>query len=67
MTFSPKAVAQPVEQTALSAATLCHTYRLATAAASVYATAREHGAALLTGDTHLNGWPGVTLSANVMR
>ena len=45
--------------TALSAAELCRTHKLATADAIVYATAQEHGADLLTCDAHFGGLTGV--------
>ncbi|HEY8064919.1 MAG TPA: type II toxin-antitoxin system VapC family toxin [Methylosinus sp.] len=44
---------------ALAAADLCIQRRLATADAIVYATARAHGADLLTCDRHFDGLPGV--------
>jgi predicted nucleic acid-binding protein len=44
---------------ALSAADLCARHKLATADAIVYATARIHGADLLTCDRHFEGLPGV--------
>ena len=47
--------------TALAAAELCRTHRLATADAIVYATALKHGASLLTCDTHFKGLPSVML------
>lgn len=46
---------------ALLAAEMHRQHRLATADAIVYATAREHGADLLTCDTHFEGLPGVVL------
>jgi predicted nucleic acid-binding protein len=45
---------------ALSAASLCSRYRLATADAIVYATALRYDADLLTCDAHFDGLPGVT-------
>lgn len=42
---------------ALLAAELHREYKLATADAIVYATARQHGANLLTCDAHFNGLP----------
>lgn len=48
---------------ALLAADLHREYRLATADAVVYATARHQGAELLTCDTHFGGLPGVALFA----
>jgi predicted nucleic acid-binding protein len=47
--------------TALSATELCTRHRLATADAIVYATARAHGADLLTCDRHFENLPGVRL------
>ena len=46
---------------ALLAADLHREYRLATADAVVYATARQQGAELLTCDAHFKGLPGVAL------
>jgi predicted nucleic acid-binding protein len=46
---------------ALAAAQACHAHRLATADAIVFATARAHGAMLLTSDSHFDGLPGVML------
>jgi predicted nucleic acid-binding protein len=45
--------------TALAAAELCARYKLATADAIIYATARGHGADLLTCDRHFENLPGV--------
>ncbi|MGI8839574.1 MAG: PIN domain-containing protein [Caulobacteraceae bacterium] len=45
-------------RTALSAAELCRTLKLATANAVVYATALAHGADLLTCDAHFDGLTG---------
>ena len=47
--------------TALSAAALCARHGLATADAIIYATARAHGADLLTCDRHFDGLDGVRL------
>jgi predicted nucleic acid-binding protein len=44
---------------ALAAAELCTRHKLATADAIVYATARAHGADLLTCDRHFEALPGV--------
>ncbi len=44
---------------ALAAADLCVRNKLTTADAIVYATARAHGAELLTCDRHFEGLPGV--------
>ena len=52
-------VAELDAATALSAAELCATHRLATADAIVYATALAHGADLLTCDRHFETLPGV--------
>ncbi|MDR1229302.1 MAG: type II toxin-antitoxin system VapC family toxin [Azoarcus sp.] len=46
---------------ALLAADMCREHRLATADAIVYATARCHGAELLTCDAHFEGLPDVAL------
>jgi uncharacterized protein len=46
--------------TALLAAELCTRHKLATADAIVYATARVHGADLLTCDRHFENLPGVS-------
>jgi len=46
---------------ALRAADLHRQYKLATADAVVYATAREFGAELLTCDAHFENLPGVVL------
>ncbi len=46
---------------ALQAADLHRQYKLATADAVVYATARDSGADLLTCDTHFENLPGVVL------
>jgi len=47
--------------TALLAADLCSRFKLATADAIVYATARIHKAALITCDAHFEGLEGVLL------
>jgi predicted nucleic acid-binding protein len=52
---------------ALLAASLCHSRRLATADAIVYATALRHGADLLTCDAHFDGLPSVTFIPKVGR
>ena len=44
---------------ALSAAEFCVRHKLATADAIIYATARAHGADLLTCERHFEGLPGV--------
>jgi predicted nucleic acid-binding protein len=46
---------------ALAAAEACRDHKLATADAIIFATARAHGATLLTSDGHFEGLPGVTL------
>jgi predicted nucleic acid-binding protein len=46
---------------ALAAARACGEHRLATADAIIYATARHHGAQLITCDAHFDGLPGVML------
>ena len=48
---------------ALAAAELCRAHKLATADAVILATARVHGAELLTCDGHFEGLPWVTLIA----
>ena len=52
---------------ALLAADLHLQYKLATADAIVYATARKHGAELLTCDVNFKGLPGVVLHSKVGR
>jgi predicted nucleic acid-binding protein len=46
---------------ALAAADACREFRLATADAVIFATARAHGADLITCDQHFSELPGVTL------
>ena len=46
---------------ALAAAEACREHKLATADAIIFATARAHGAELITCDAHFNGLQGVTL------
>jgi len=46
---------------ALAAAEACRTNKLATADATIFATAQAQEATLLTCDTHFEGLPGVTL------
>lgn len=48
-------------EVALAAAEACRVYKLATADAIIFATARSRGATLLTCDAHFKGLPGVTL------
>ncbi|EEW24050.1 PilT domain-containing protein [Rhodobacter ferrooxidans] len=52
-------------ETALAAAEACRAHKLATADAIIYATARAHGAMLLTCDQHFAGLQGVTVVAKV--
>ena len=50
---------------ALAAAETCRAHKLATADAIIFATARTHGATVLTCDAHFEGLPGVTLIEKV--
>ena len=50
---------------ALAAAEACREHKLATADAIIFATARAHGATLLTCDNHFEGLPGVVLVEKV--
>lgn len=60
--YTQKCVVIPLDTaTALLAADLHREYRLATADAIVYATARRKGAELLTCDAHFENLPGVAL------
>ena len=60
--FTQKCVVAPLDtRIALLAVDLHRQYKLATADAVVYATAREFGADLLTCDTHFEKLPGVTV------
>ena len=60
--YTQKCVIAPLDtRIALLAADLHRQYKLATADAVVYATARELGADLLTCDTHFDNLPGVLL------
>ncbi len=60
--FTQKCVVAPLDtRIALLAADLHRQYKLATADAVVYATAREFGADLLTCDAHFEKLPGVTV------
>lgn len=52
-------IAQLDTQTALLAAELCSSHKLATADAVIYATAKYHQAQLLTCDAHFQGLPEV--------
>ena len=51
---------------ALAAAEGCRAYKLATADAIIFATARHRGATLLTCDAHFAGLPGVTLIEKII-
>lgn len=56
--YTQKCMVVPLDTAiALSAAELHREYKLATADAIVYATARQQGADLLTCDAHFNGLP----------
>lgn len=60
--FTQKCVVAPLDtRIALLAADLHRQYKLATADAVVYATAREFGADLLACDAHFNKLPGVIM------
>lgn len=60
--FTQKCVVVPLDTVmALLAADLHREYKLATADAIVYATARRQGATLLTCDAHFDGLHGVVL------
>ncbi|MBU2732635.1 type II toxin-antitoxin system VapC family toxin [Acidithiobacillus ferridurans] len=62
--YTQKCVVVPLDTAvALLAADLHREYKLATADAIVYATARRQGATLLTCDTHFDGLPCVALFA----
>jgi len=50
---------------ALAAAEACREHKLATADAIIFATARTHGATLLTCDAHFEGLPGTSLIEKV--
>ena len=64
ITFSQKCVVVPFDtRIAFLAVELHREFQLATADAIVYATARHHGASLLTCDAHFKGLPDVTLLA----
>lgn len=65
--YTQKCVVVPLDTAvALLAADLYREYRLATADAIVYATARRHEASLLTCDAHFEGLPGVALFAKTI-
>lgn len=58
--FTQKCLIAPLDtRIALQAAELHRQYRLATADAVVYATAKEYGADVLTCDAHFENLPGV--------
>ena len=60
--YTQKCVVAPLDtRIALLAAELHRQYKLATADAVVYATAREFGAELLTCDAHFTNLPGVVV------
>jgi predicted nucleic acid-binding protein len=60
--YTEKCLVVPLDTvTALLAANMHREHRLATSDAIVYATARHHGATLLTCDAHFDGLHGVTL------
>jgi predicted nucleic acid-binding protein len=62
--YTQKCIVVPLDtDIALLAADLHREYKLATADAIVYATARRHGATLLTCDAHFDGLPNVLLFA----
>lgn len=62
--YTQKCLVVPLDtRIALLAADLHREFRLATADAIVYATARHRGAELLTCDSHFKGLPGVALFA----
>ena len=60
--YTQKCVIAPLDTSiALLAAELHSEHKLATADSVIYATARQHGAGLMTCDAHFKGLPGVTL------
>lgn len=62
--YTQRCIVVPLDtRIALLAADLHRQHRLATADAIVYATAREHGADLLTCDAHFDGLAGVVYVA----
>ena len=66
--YTLKCLVVPLDTTiALLAADLHREYKLATADAIVYATARKHGAELLTCDEHFKGLPGTVLHPKAER
>lgn len=57
-----RAMIEPVDESlALDAADVALAHGLAMADALVYATARRHGATIVTGDADFEGLPGTTL------
>jgi predicted nucleic acid-binding protein len=65
--YTQKCVVVPLDTAiALLAADLHREYKLATADAIVYATARHQGAELLTCDAHFKGLPDVALFAKTV-
>lgn len=65
--YTQKCIVVPLDTTiALLAADLHREHKLATADVIVYATARHHGAELLTCDAHFDGLPDVALFAKTM-
>ncbi|MGB3337994.1 MAG: type II toxin-antitoxin system VapC family toxin [Devosia sp.] len=52
-------------ETALLAAESCRKHKLATADAIIFASARIHGATLITCDKHFDGLPDVTVIAEI--
>jgi uncharacterized protein len=66
LAFTQVCVVAPLDtEIALEAAEACRNHKLFTADAIVFATARAHGAALLTCDRHFEGLPDVTLIEKV--
>ena len=66
--FTQMCVLVPLDtKIALSAAEICGKHKLATADAIIYATAREHGADLLTCDAHFENLPGVNYISKISR
>ncbi|KAB0681207.1 type II toxin-antitoxin system VapC family toxin [Aureimonas leprariae] len=60
LAFAQKCVVVPLDsRLALAAAEIASRHKLATADAAIYATARAHGAGLLTCDAHFADLPGV--------
>jgi predicted nucleic acid-binding protein len=66
--YTQMCVLVPLDTTiALSAAEICAKHKLATADAIVYATALEHGADLLTCDSHFKNLPNVKFISKISR